>query len=326
MIASEKKVGIKEKFARIPARAFWGVLIVVFIVFGLISYSHSGRSTNAQRSKSITQQLRCLECEGLSVYDSDTKTSKTIAKDVARRVTAGESNKKIFAYYEEIYGEYIRLAPTSESGNWLIYVMPAFFIAVLIVAIFLSISQRSTARTRLLFWGAAGLLFVIGLGVFVNNTHTSKVKTVAKQKRSTKELLQQAVDESPNNENLRSLAIVQFAQSKPDLVNALKNFDRAAALDPKDAESRGYAAYIVFLAEQYDQAKSRAQEAVAANNQDPTALFFRGAIYYQLPESDPAVKKANQDLANKDFDQVLALAPDSEFASEVDALRKANSQ
>ncbi len=323
MTETKKSIGIKERFAQLPARPFWAALVVAMIIFAIVSFAQKSEPSNAQRTKSINQQLRCLECEGLSIYDSDTKTSKTIAKDVARRVKAGESDKTIFAYYENIYGEYIRLAPTSDSGNWLIYVVPAFFIAVFVVAIFLSVSKRASSRTRIFFWGAAGLIFIVGMVVFVNDTQATKAKTkeATEQKKSTEELLQQAVNESPSNENLRSLAIVQFAKANPDLVSALKNFDKAAALDENDAESRAYAAYIVFLAGQYEQGRTRANAAVAIDDQNATALFFRGMIYYLIPETDEAQKKANQDQANRDFDAVLAIAPDSEFASEITTMR-----
>ena len=317
-----RSAGVSGFFAQIPARVFWSALIAILVVCGIISFARSGAPTDAERAKSIAQQLRCLECEGLSIDDSDTKTSKTIIKDVERRVAAGESDEKIFAYYENIYGEFILLAPTAERGNWLIYVIPAFFIIVLVAAIFLSVRRKVSSRTQIIFWAVAGVLFVVGIGLFVNDSKSTEKKATAAQEKTSEQLLQQAVNESPNNGNYRSLAIVQFA--KEDFVNALQNFDKAAALNPSDAESRGYAAYIIFLSGQYELAATRAQKAVEADSSDVTALFFRGVIYLQTPQTDAALKQANEDLANKDFDSVLSLAPQSDLAAQIKELRAGN--
>ena len=313
---------IAKTIEKFPAKAFWTVIVVVVLGAGLFSISVSSEQTDAQRAKAVSQQLRCLECEGLSVYDSDTKTSKTITKDVARRVKAGQSDGEIFSYYESVYGEYIRLAPTTDSGNWLIYVAPAFFVIAFCVSLFLSIRKNVTSRTLLLFWSATAIIFVIGIAVFVNDSKSTSKQARKAQQKSTEELLQESVDESPSNSNLRRLAKTQFVQE--DFVNALKNFDEAARLDPKDAESKGYGAYIVFLSGQDELAAQRANDAVNSNPDNPAARFFRGIIYLQTETSDEAVKASNQAIANADFDVVLKVAPDSEFATQIEKLRSNN--
>ena len=328
-ISETQSHSIAQRFSRIPAQIFWSIFIVIFAVIAIASFVSSGKQSDAERAKSISQQLRCLECEGLSVYQSDTKTSKTISSDVLRRVKAGESNKKIFSYYENIYGEYIRLAPTSEGGNWFIYVVPTFFIAVFVAAIILSVNKRSSKRTAIIFWVITGVVFVIGIGVFVHDTHVSETKTATKQEKSTKELLQESVKESPNNENLRRLGIVEYAER--DYVQAFKDFGSALKYDSHDAESKGYIAHILFLAAQSDSvdrqpgefasAQQLANEAVADDPTNVTAMFFEGIILYQIPESDTSVRAANLVQANKDFDAVLAASPDSTFAKEINNLR-----
>lgn len=319
---SDVKADKQSLLTKIPTKVFWTLLVGVVLVAGVISYTGNSKPSDSERTKSITKKLRCLECEGLSIYDSDTKTSKTIAKDVERRVKAGESTSEINSYYVGIYGEFILLAPTAKSGNWLIYLVPLFFVAVLLMAIFLSVRKNVSWRLQAVLWIVAGVVFASGLVIFVNDSKSTEKKSAIVQEKSAQELLQQAVDESPNNGNYRSLAIVQFA--KEDYVNALKNFDKAAKLNEQDAESRGYAAYIVSLTGQYDIALDRANEAVAAKSDDVTALFFRGLIYYQKPASATSTKQANLELANADFDQVLALAPQSEFASQINDLRTPN--
>lgn len=313
--------GIKfSTITKIKPALFWGLIFVVVLIAGVFSFSKSEQQTVQQKTKSITSQLRCLECEGLSVNDSETQTSKTISKDVAKRLEDGQSSDEIFSYYESVYGEFIRLAPTAQSGNWLIYVVPSFFVVVLGLAIFLSIRSSSSPKIQIAFWALAGIFFIGGVFVFVADSNESVKNVEQTKQKSSEELLQQSVRESPNNSNYRNLAIVQFA--KDDFVNALQNFDRAVELDPKDATSKGYGSYIVFLSQQYELALERANDAVASNSQDPTALFFRGLIYFQSPEPDNFKNAENIRRANLDFDEVLRIAPKSDFARQIEEVRQ----
>lgn len=315
-----RNVGILN---RVSTNFFWTVLAIFVISFTVISFVKAPEQSDSSRAKSITQQLRCLECEGLSVNESETPTSKSILRDVERRVKDGQSNEEIFSYYESIYGEFIRLSPSTEKGNWLIYLFPIFGAIVLTAAIFISI-KSSSKELKVGFWAATVLIAIIGVGIYISDVTRSDDPTVTAESEIATEVnslekLQEAVDLNPSNENLRNLAIVQFAQEK--YVDALQNFDTAAQLDSADAISRGYASYIVMLSGEYDLALMRSQEAVQANGEEPTALFFRGLIYFSIPEDNPAYVSNARELANADFDKVLQLAPEGNFADQIRELR-----
>ena len=309
----------KGMISRFKPSIFWGFIFVLVLVSGIYTLADRDEKSIQEKTKAITTQLRCLECEGLSVYDSETQTSKTIASDVTRRLEKGQTSSEIYSYYESVYGEFIRLAPTTKSGNWLIYVLPSFFVVVLGFALFLSIRSGTAKRTQIIFWVMSGLLFVSGIVLFYSDSNRSVKAVEQTQQLSSEDLLKKSVLETPNNSNFRNLAIVQFANE--DYVNALQNFDKAVELDPNDAASKGYGAYIVFLSKRYELALDRANDAVRTNSQDVTALFFRGLILFSSPESDSFKNAENIRRANLDFDEVLRLAPTSDFANQIKAVR-----
>lgn len=320
----KQRKSLTELFASIPAKVFWGALLLVFLMFAVVSFANQSSQSDSSRTKAISQQLRCLECEGLSVYESDTQTSKTIVKDVSRRVKEGQSDSKIFSYYESIYGEFIRLSPTSDNGNWVIYLFPAFGALVLVISIFLSVNPKVSSKIKYGFWSATVIIALIGLGIFVSDSKdisTEEKKNVTQTTTDNNDVdaLQKLADNNPTNENLRNLGIVQFAND--DYINALKNLDAASKLDANDAKSRGYASYIVMLSGEYELALTRAQEAVAIDPNEPVALFFRGVIYFSIPQGNALYSTNNKALADKDFDEVLRLAPDSGFAEQIKNLR-----
>lgn len=61
-------------------------------------------------------------------------------------------------------------------------------------------------------------------------------------------------------------------------VDALKAFDRAARVDPQNAEAKAFGGWIVFLAGLTDDAMTRLDEAVAVDPGYPQARFFRGMV------------------------------------------------
>ena len=87
------------------------VLLVIFaLTFSMIKDDADAKSSQKNRVASITKQLRCLECEGLSVYDSDTSVSVAIKKEVAKKVKEGKSDEEIISSFDETYGEFVRLS------------------------------------------------------------------------------------------------------------------------------------------------------------------------------------------------------------------------
>ena len=69
-------------------------------------------------------------------------------------------------------------------------------------------------------------------------------------------------------------------QRYPSLPNldALKAFDRAARVDPQNAEAKAFGGWIVFLAGLTDDAMTRLDEAVAVDPGYAQARFFRGMV------------------------------------------------
>ncbi len=96
--------------------------------------------TAAQRAHELATELRCPDCEGLSVADSSTPSAQAIRADLARRTSSGQSSASIRDVYVARYGESILLKPPTSGLSLLVWVLPA-------VALVL---------------GAAGLVFAFG--------------------------------------------------------------------------------------------------------------------------------------------------------------------
>ena len=107
-------------------RLGWGMALVALAV--LLTYgSLDGGDTlsDAERAAAIARSLRCPQCAGESVAESNVSVAREIRADIARRVDAGQSDGEIRAAYAVLYGESILLTPPASGFGSLVWIIPA---------------------------------------------------------------------------------------------------------------------------------------------------------------------------------------------------------
>jgi cytochrome c-type biogenesis protein CcmH len=103
--------------------------IVVAVALVVVLWPH-GSTTPAVRARNLETQLKCPECQGLSVADSQAPTSRAIRADIKRRIAAGQSDAHIRQVYVDKYGEDILLAPRGSGISLLVWVLPVVVLAL----------------------------------------------------------------------------------------------------------------------------------------------------------------------------------------------------
>ena len=72
----------------------------------------------------ISKNLRCLICQGQSVYDSQSDFALTIKMLIKDKLQEGESEDEIYDYLKTLYGEWIVYDPEFNKKNLLLWVLP----------------------------------------------------------------------------------------------------------------------------------------------------------------------------------------------------------
>ena len=72
----------------------------------------------------ISKNLRCLICQGQSVYDSQSDFALTIKMLIKNKLQEGESEEEIYDYLKKLYGEWIVYDPEFNKKNILLWVFP----------------------------------------------------------------------------------------------------------------------------------------------------------------------------------------------------------
>ncbi|HEX9634658.1 MAG TPA: cytochrome c-type biogenesis protein CcmH [Candidatus Limnocylindria bacterium] len=75
--------------------------------------------TAAERAHTIAAELRCPDCQALSVAESRTAAAAAIRAEIAEQLAAGRSAAEIRQHFVARYGDWILLSPTDPLAWWL---------------------------------------------------------------------------------------------------------------------------------------------------------------------------------------------------------------
>lgn len=103
--------------SQLPAVAVGAALAVAAMV--AVLWLASPRPTDAARADALAAELRCPDCQGLSVADSETAAAREIRRQVGELVAAGATDDEVRSHFVDRYGEWILLAPSSPA-LWLV--------------------------------------------------------------------------------------------------------------------------------------------------------------------------------------------------------------
>jgi len=100
--------------------------------------------TDAERAAALAAELRCPDCQGLSVADSPTASAREIRRQIDELVAGGATDDEVLAHFVARYGEWIRLAP-SGAAPWL---MPFAVLLAGVVLLGAWLVRRSPGTVR----------------------------------------------------------------------------------------------------------------------------------------------------------------------------------
>jgi cytochrome c-type biogenesis protein CcmH len=75
--------------------------------------------TTVELARAIAADLRCPDCQALSVAESRTAAAAAIRAEIAEQLAAGRTAAEIRQHFVERYGSWILLAPTHPIAWWL---------------------------------------------------------------------------------------------------------------------------------------------------------------------------------------------------------------
>ena len=110
-------------------------ILKLFLIIFLIFPINSLKADNEVLKNKITKNLRCLICQGQSVYDSDSEFANSLKIVVDNKINEGLSEKQIYSYFKSKYGEWILYDPLFNKNTYFLWLLPLliFFIGGAII-------------------------------------------------------------------------------------------------------------------------------------------------------------------------------------------------
>ncbi|WP_232494203.1 cytochrome c-type biogenesis protein [Novosphingobium kaempferiae] len=107
-------------------------------------YAYRQLSDPAKEAKAqdLMETLRCLQCQGQSIADSDAPIAGSMRSLVRERIAAGETPEQIRTWLIERYGDYVSYAPQLTGLTWPLFAVPA----VLMLIAFLLLRRRFSKK------------------------------------------------------------------------------------------------------------------------------------------------------------------------------------
>ena len=98
------------------------IFIILFLSIGF-SHLQSDEKNDVLKSK-ILKNIRCLICQGQSVYDSESEFASTIKLIVDRKINEGLKEQSIYKFLREKYGDWIIYDPELNKKTYILWLLP----------------------------------------------------------------------------------------------------------------------------------------------------------------------------------------------------------
>ena len=98
------------------------ILLILFLILSFQKLLIA--NNNSSLVDKISKNLRCLICQGQSVYDSQSDFALSMKTLIKNKLEEGKSEKQIYDYLKNQYGEWIVYDPEFDKKNLLLWTFP----------------------------------------------------------------------------------------------------------------------------------------------------------------------------------------------------------
>jgi cytochrome c-type biogenesis protein CcmH len=100
-------------------------LKLFLVIFILLNFSESKSDEEFDKVKNkILKNVRCLICQGQSVYDSESEFASSIKLVVSNKINDGLSEEQIYEFLKEKYGQWILYDPEMSKNTYILWLLP----------------------------------------------------------------------------------------------------------------------------------------------------------------------------------------------------------
>jgi cytochrome c-type biogenesis protein CcmH len=95
-------------------------VVVLLLFFSFASFASD------DRAQELFKELRCVVCEGQSLYDSHALVAQDMKQEIYRQIGEGKTDDEIKAFLVERYGDHILMSTPFNQRTGLLWLFPLF--------------------------------------------------------------------------------------------------------------------------------------------------------------------------------------------------------
>ena len=121
------------------------IKLITLIIISLLIHNLSYASPNNDLENKIFKNLRCLICQGQSVYDSQSDFAESMKIVIREKLGEGMSEDEIYFFLKDKYGDWVLYEPDINRDTFLLWSIPIilFFFGGIIIFRKLEVFKKS---------------------------------------------------------------------------------------------------------------------------------------------------------------------------------------
>ena len=98
--------------------------IIIVIIFFFFSLAANAQDSNNKLINKISKNIRCLVCQGQSIYDSQSDFAISLKLMINKKIEEGYTEEQIYDYLINQYGEWILYDPKFNKNTFFLWLLP----------------------------------------------------------------------------------------------------------------------------------------------------------------------------------------------------------
>ena len=98
------------------------IFTILFLVASFLGLK-SAEANDVLKNK-ILKNIRCLICQGQSVYDSESEFASSIKLIIDKKINEGMTEDMIYEFLREKYGDWIVYDPQLNKNTYILWLLP----------------------------------------------------------------------------------------------------------------------------------------------------------------------------------------------------------
>jgi len=100
------------------------IKFILFIFSFTILFVNNLKAENSDKLDKISKNLRCLICQGQSIYDSQSDFALSMKILIQKKINEGKNENEIYDFLKNKYGDWIVYEPEINKNTILLWVIP----------------------------------------------------------------------------------------------------------------------------------------------------------------------------------------------------------